>query len=105
MRSRLDRTVPLSSRLALVVVLTAWAALPVYAKEFKTPLEFQLNVASIFETVTVTPARGQPQEVFAVPKSPVVVVEDELSRRYANILPQALRDVTGVHIQQFAVAI
>ena len=178
MRSRLNRTVPFSSKLALVVVLTVWAALPVYAKEFKTPLsgqiegtvldqsgasiggasvvlfggagleaqrsltdqrgrftlekvtaadyvvsvqkrgfrevrrvlhltpgetlqlEFQLNVASIFETVTVTPARGQPQEVFAVPQSPVVVVEDELSRRYANILPQALRDVTGVHIQQ-----
>lgn len=63
-------------------------------------LEFQLNVASIFETVTVTPARGQPQEVFQVPQSPVVVTEDEMSRRYANILPQALRDVAGVHIQQ-----
>ena len=63
-------------------------------------LEFQLNVASIFETVTVTPARGQPQEVFQVPQSPVVVTEDEMARRYANILPQALRDVPGVHIQQ-----
>jgi outer membrane receptor for ferric coprogen and ferric-rhodotorulic acid len=63
-------------------------------------LEFQLNVASIFETVTVTPARGQPQEVFHVPQSPVVVTQDEMSRHYANILPQALRDVPGVHIQQ-----
>jgi hemoglobin/transferrin/lactoferrin receptor protein len=63
-------------------------------------LEFQLNVASIFETVTVTPARGQPQEVFQVPQSPVVVTDDELARRYANILPQALREVPGVHIQQ-----
>ena len=63
-------------------------------------LEFQLSVASIFETVTVTPARGQPQEVFQVPQSPVVVTEDEMARRYANILPQALRDVPGVHIQQ-----
>jgi len=63
-------------------------------------LELQLNVASIFETVTVTPARGQPQEVFHVPQSPVVVTQEEMSRRYANILPQALRDVPGVHIQQ-----
>ncbi len=63
-------------------------------------LQFQLNVASLFETVTVTPARGQPQEVFDVPQSPVVVTEDEMARRYANILPQALRDVPGVHIQQ-----
>ena len=63
-------------------------------------LEFQLNVASIFETVTVTPGRGVPQEVFQVPQSPVVVTEEDLSRRYANILPQALRDVPGVHIQQ-----
>jgi outer membrane receptor protein involved in Fe transport len=63
-------------------------------------VEFQLNVASIFETVTVTPGRGLPQEVFQVPQSPVVVTEDEIARRYANILPQALRDVPGVHIQQ-----
>jgi outer membrane receptor protein involved in Fe transport len=63
-------------------------------------LEFQLNVASLFETVTVTPARGQPLEVFHVPQSPVVVTQEELSRHYANILPQALRDVPGVHIQQ-----
>jgi outer membrane receptor protein involved in Fe transport len=63
-------------------------------------LQFQLNVASIFESVTVTPGRGQPQEVFEVPQSHFVVTEDEMARRYANILPQALRDVPGVHIQQ-----
>ena len=62
--------------------------------------QFQLNVAAIFETVTVTPGRGQPQEVFDVPQSPVIVTEDEMARRYANILPQALRDVPGVHVQQ-----
>jgi hemoglobin/transferrin/lactoferrin receptor protein len=63
-------------------------------------LAFHLNLASIFETVTVTPGRGLPQEVFQVPQSPVVVTEDEIARRYANILPHALRDVPGVHIQQ-----
>ena len=63
-------------------------------------LQFQLNVASIFETVTVTPARGLPQEVFQVPQSPEVVTETEIARQAATILPQALRDVPGVHIQQ-----
>ncbi len=63
-------------------------------------LQFQLNVASIFETVTVTPARGLPQALFDVPQSPDVVTEDEMSRRAANMLPQALRDVPGVHLQQ-----
>src|SRR6185295_2077752 len=63
-------------------------------------LQFQLNVASIFETVTVTPARGQPQELFNVPQSPDVITENDIARHSANILPQALRDVPGVHIQQ-----
>src|SRR5215211_4663950 len=53
-------------------------------------LEFQLSIASIFETVTVTPGRGQPQEVFEVPQSPVVATDDEIARQYANTLPQAL---------------
>lgn len=63
-------------------------------------VQFQLNVASIFETVTVTPARNQPQELFKVPQAPDVVTAVEISNRAANILPQALRDVPGVHIQQ-----
>ncbi len=63
-------------------------------------LQFQLNVASIFETVTVTPARGQPQELFNVPQSSDVIPAGEIARRSANILPHALRDVPGVHIQQ-----
>ena len=63
-------------------------------------LQFQLNVASIFETVTVTPARGQPLELFNVPQAPEVVTETEIARHAANVLPQALRDVPGVHIQQ-----
>ena len=62
-------------------------------------LQFQLNVASIFETVTVTPARGVPQGLFDVPQSPDVITEEEIAHRAANILSQALRDVPGVHIQ------
>jgi hypothetical protein len=60
-------------------------------------LQFQLNVASIFETVTVTPARGQPQELFNVQQSPNVFTENEIARRSAICRK---RDVPGVHIQQ-----
>ena len=63
-------------------------------------LQFQLSIASIFETVAVTPARGQPQALFDVPQSPDVITETEIAQRPATILPQALRDVPGVHIQQ-----
>ena len=63
-------------------------------------LEFQLNVAPIFETVTVTPTRGQPQDVSQATQSQDVLTSEEMMRRPATILPQALRDVTGVHVQQ-----
>jgi hemoglobin/transferrin/lactoferrin receptor protein len=63
-------------------------------------VQFQLNVASILETVTVTPGRGQPQEVSQVAQSQEALTEDGIARRPPNILPQALREVPGVHIQQ-----
>jgi outer membrane receptor protein involved in Fe transport len=63
-------------------------------------LQFQLNVAPLLETVTVTPTRGQPQDVSQATQAQEVVNAEELSWRAANILPQALRDVSGVHIQQ-----
>ena len=63
-------------------------------------LQFQLNVAPIFETVTVTPTRGQPQDVSQATQSQDVLTNEEMMRRPATILPQALRDVTGVHVQQ-----
>ena len=63
-------------------------------------LEFQLNVAPIVETVTVTPTRGQPQDVSQATQSQDVVTSDEMMRRPVHLLPQTLRDVTGVHVQQ-----
>ena len=63
-------------------------------------LEVQLNVAPILETVTVTPTRGQPQDVSQATQAQEVVNAEEMSWRAANILPQALRDVPGVHLQQ-----
>lgn len=63
-------------------------------------VQFQLNVAPILETVTVTPTRGQPQDVSQATQAQEVVNAEEMSWRAANILPQALRDVPGVHLQQ-----
>ena len=63
-------------------------------------LQFQLNVAPILETVTVTPTRGQPQDVAQATQAQEVVNAEEMSWRASNILPQALRDVPGVHLQQ-----
>jgi outer membrane receptor protein involved in Fe transport len=63
-------------------------------------LQFQLSVAPILETVTVTPTRGQPQDVSKATQSQDVLTAEEMMRKPATILPQALRDVTGVHVQQ-----
>ncbi|HSK64083.1 MAG TPA: TonB-dependent receptor, partial [Pyrinomonadaceae bacterium] len=63
-------------------------------------LEFQLNVAPILETVTVTPTRGQPQDVSQATQSQDVLTSEEMMLRPAHLLPQTLRDVTGVHVQQ-----
>ncbi|HEY2961611.1 MAG TPA: TonB-dependent receptor [Pyrinomonadaceae bacterium] len=63
-------------------------------------LQFQLNVALIVETVTVTPTRGQPQDASQATQAQEVLTDDDMARRQVNILPQALRDVPGVHLQQ-----
>jgi outer membrane receptor protein involved in Fe transport len=63
-------------------------------------LQFQLNVAPIVETVTVTPTRGQPQDVSQATQSQEVLTNDEMMLRPAYLMPQTLRDVTGVHVQQ-----
>lgn len=63
-------------------------------------LQFQLNVAPISETVTVTPTRGQPQDASQATQSQDVLTSDEMMLRPAHLLPQTLRDITGVHVQQ-----
>lgn len=63
-------------------------------------LRIQLRVGSLLEYVTVTPARGQSQAVFETAEAVGVTTADELERRAYIILPQALRDEPGVHLQQ-----
>jgi outer membrane receptor protein involved in Fe transport len=63
-------------------------------------LHVHLGVRALMEAVTVTPARGEAREVFETPEAVSVTAEQELSRRARLILPQALREEPGVHVQQ-----
>jgi outer membrane receptor protein involved in Fe transport len=54
-----------------------------------------------FETeVVVTPARGDAEPVFDVPEAVGVTTREELESRPFNLLPQAIREETGVLVQQ-----
>lgn len=63
-------------------------------------LRIQLRVATLLESVTVTPVRGQSQGVFETPEAVSVVTASEMARRPYIILPQALREEPGLHVQQ-----
>lgn len=60
----------------------------------------RLGVKSFLEDVTVTPARGAATEVFAASESVSVTTREDLSRRSYLLLPQALKETPGVHLQQ-----
>jgi hemoglobin/transferrin/lactoferrin receptor protein len=63
-------------------------------------VEFGLDIDGLSEAVTVTPARGESQEIFETPQSISIATADEISRRAFLILPQALKEEPGVHVQQ-----
>lgn len=67
-------------------------------------LEIQLRVGALSESVTVTPARGQAREIAETPEAVGVTTADEISRRPHVILPQALREEPGLHLQQTTTA-
>ncbi|MET0647939.1 MAG: TonB-dependent receptor [Pyrinomonadaceae bacterium] len=67
-------------------------------------LEIQLRVAALSESVTVTPARGQAREIVETPEAVSVTTADEISRRPYLILPQALKEEPGLHLQQTTTA-
>ena len=67
-------------------------------------LEIQLRVAALSESVTVTPARGQTRQIVETPEAVSVTTADELSRRPYLILPQALKEEAGLHLQQTTTA-
>ena len=67
-------------------------------------LEIQLRVGALSESVTVTPARGQVLEIVETPEAVSVTTADEISQRPHLILPQALREEPGLHLQQTTTA-
>jgi outer membrane receptor protein involved in Fe transport len=67
-------------------------------------LEIHLRVGPLSESVTVTPSRGQARDIVETPEAVGVATAEEISRRPNLILPQALREEPGVHLQQTTAA-
>ncbi len=66
----------------------------------KISVDVGLEIEGLSDSVTVTPARGEVQQVFDTPESVSIATGEELSRRAFLILPQALKEETGIHLQQ-----
>jgi outer membrane receptor protein involved in Fe transport len=67
-------------------------------------LEIQLHVGALSEFVTVTPARGQARALVETPEAVSITTAEELWRRPHLILPQALKEEPGLHLQQTTTA-
>jgi outer membrane receptor protein involved in Fe transport len=59
-----------------------------------------LDIGELNESVTVTPSRGAAQEVFETPEAVSVTTAADIARRAHLLLPQALKETPGVHLQQ-----
>lgn len=59
-----------------------------------------LDIGVFRESVTVTPARGEAQEIFETPEAVSVATSSDIARRAHLLLPQALKESPGVHLQQ-----
>jgi len=67
-------------------------------------IRFVVELASIVSEVTVTPARGEQERTFDVPEAVGIVTREELESRPVQVLPQALREETGILVQQTTTA-
>jgi outer membrane receptor protein involved in Fe transport len=63
-------------------------------------VELRLDINELRESVTVTPARGEAQEIFETPEAVSVTTSADIARRAHLLLPQALKESPGVHLQQ-----
>jgi outer membrane receptor protein involved in Fe transport len=59
-----------------------------------------LDIGELSESVTVTPARGEAQEIFETPQAVGIADRADIARRAHLLLPQALKESPGVHLQQ-----
>ena len=67
-------------------------------------IRFVVELAGLESEVTVTPARGEQERTFDVPEAVGVVTAEELESRPVQLLPQALREETGIVVQQTTTA-
>ena len=67
-------------------------------------VRFVVELAGMASEVTVTPARGEQERTFDVPEAVGIVTSEELESRPVHLLPQALREETGVLVQQTTTA-
>jgi len=63
-------------------------------------VRLRLDVGELRESVTVTPSRGEAREVFETPEAVAVSTGEDFARRAYLLLPQALKETAGVHLQQ-----
>ncbi len=63
-------------------------------------VKLKLDIGELRESVTVTPARGEAQEIFETPEAVSVATSADIARRAHLLLPQALKESPGVHLQQ-----
>ena len=63
-----------------------------------------LSVAGLKTELVVTPTRGAVEEAFDVPEAITVTTREEINSRPHQILPQVLREETGVLVQQTTTA-
>jgi hemoglobin/transferrin/lactoferrin receptor protein len=63
-------------------------------------VKLKLDINELRESVTVTPARGEAQEIFETPEAVSVATRTDIARRAHLLLPQALKESQGVHLQQ-----
>lgn len=67
-------------------------------------VRFVVELAGVTSEVVVTPARGEQERTFDVPEAVGVTTREEMETRAATILPQALREETGIVVQQTTTA-
>ncbi|HTU99834.1 MAG TPA: TonB-dependent receptor [Luteitalea sp.] len=67
-------------------------------------VRFVVELAGVTSEVIVTPARGEQERTFDVPEAVGVATREEIEARSVQILPQALREETGILVQQTTTA-
>jgi outer membrane receptor protein involved in Fe transport len=70
------------------------------AENVETDLNVQVSVSPVEDQVTVTASAGEALEIFEYPRAISTASAEEMRRRPAVALPQALREEPGVHVQQ-----